>query len=298
MAPKSKQKAKSGKGAKPGTNGHKRTEKSIVRDRHILYEASVQSPGEDVRFFTRLFKRRRKRPLRRLREDFCGTAVLACEFVKAHPENRAWGVDFHQPTLDWGIEHHVSKLGADAERLELLCADVMDADTPLVDAVGALNFSYWIFKERETMLRYFRRARAALVDDGVFFLDVFGGQDAMASQEEDRKISGQRGPDGQKIPTFKYTWHQAKFNVVNHDMTCHIHFKLGDGTKLRKAFSYHWRVWTLPELQDLLIEAGFTSTEVHMEGWDDDNDEADGIFRRRSFMENQLGWVGYLVALV
>ena len=42
-------------------------------------------------------------------------------------------------------------------------------------------------------------------------------------------------------------------------------------------------------------EAGFSKAEVYMEGWDDDEDEADGIFRRRTYFENMAGWVGYVV---
>ena len=52
---------------------------------------------------------------------------------------------------------------------------------------------------------------------------------------------------------------------------------------------------TLPEMQELLLDAGFASTEVYVEGWDDEEDEADGIFRKRSYFENQAGWVAYVV---
>jgi hypothetical protein len=35
-----------------------------------------------------------------------------------------------------------------------------------------------------------------------------------------------------------------------------------------------------------------------VEGWDDEADEADGIFRRKTYFENQAGWVAYVVGLV
>ena len=44
-----------------------------------------------------------------------------------------------------------------------------------------------------------------------------------------------------------------------------------------------------------MIEAGFASTEVYMEGWDDKEDEADGIFKRRKNFDNQEGWISYVV---
>ena len=47
--------------------------------------------------------------------------------------------------------------------------DVARVQTDRVDVVGAFNFSYWVFKTRPDMLRYFRRVRQALVTDGVFF---------------------------------------------------------------------------------------------------------------------------------
>ncbi len=49
-------------------------------------------------------------------------------------------------------------------------------------------------------------------------------------------------------------------------------------------------------MRELLLEAGFVSTDVYVEGWDDDDDESDGVFRKRSYFENQEGWVAYVVA--
>jgi hypothetical protein len=70
-------------------------------DKHVLYQESVQSPEEDVRFFARRYKSLTGKPLRQFREDFCGTAKLSCEFVKLHRENTALGVDLDGSTLRW-----------------------------------------------------------------------------------------------------------------------------------------------------------------------------------------------------
>jgi hypothetical protein len=70
-------------------------------DKHVLYQESVQSPESDAGFFTRYFKKLAGRPLRILREDFCGTALLCCEFVRLHGDNIAIGVDLDVPTLRW-----------------------------------------------------------------------------------------------------------------------------------------------------------------------------------------------------
>ena len=169
---------------------------AATADRHVLYEAAVQCVDADLDFFTRVFKRHRGRPLRRLREDFCGTAHLACEFVKRHRDNLAWGVDLHEPTLNWGIRHHVLPLGKAAERITLIRDDVRTARTPNMDAVAALNFSYQVFKTRDELRGYFRAARAALAPDGIFFLDAFGGTEAVDELLETRKIDPFPGPDG------------------------------------------------------------------------------------------------------
>ena len=60
----------------------KKKAKELVTDRHLLYSASVQSVDADLDFFQRIYKRKRKKPFRLLREDFCGTAILACDWVR------------------------------------------------------------------------------------------------------------------------------------------------------------------------------------------------------------------------
>jgi hypothetical protein len=33
--------------------------------------------------------------------------------------------------------------------------------------------------------------------------------------------------------------------------------------ELRDAFVYRWRLWSIAEMRDAMVEAGFASTEVH-----------------------------------
>ena len=264
-------------------------------DRHILYEASVQCVEADLDFFQRVFRKQRGRPLRHLREDFCGTAALATEFVRRHRDNYAVGVDLDQPTLDWGLQHHVSTLGADTDRLRLVRDDVMNVSSPTVDLVAALNFSYSVFKDRAVLRRYFQTAFDSLRPDGALVLDAFGGTEAMETLEEERDVPPFIGPNGKKLPAFTYVWEQAKFNAINHDILCHIHFRFDDGTEMKRAFTYDWRLWMLPELQEVLLEVGFKTAEVFLEGWDEDEDDSDGVFRRRTHYDNMAGWVAYVV---
>ena len=71
-------------------------------DIHELYEESVQNVENEVDFLTTTFKERTGRTAFTFREDFCGTASLACEWVKQGPEYSAVGVDIEPSVLEWG----------------------------------------------------------------------------------------------------------------------------------------------------------------------------------------------------
>jgi cyclopropane fatty-acyl-phospholipid synthase-like methyltransferase len=293
MSPKKKDKKKKKRKAKD----KKRKKRKPVADRHLLYSASVQSVDVDLEFFQRVFRNKRKRSIRTLREDFCGTAALACEWVRQRPDHRAWGLDLDAATLEWAREHYLPVLGGAASRLRLRREDVRKISRPKVDVVAALNFSYSVFHTREELREYFRCVRGSLHGNGIFFMDAFGGTEAIAEDIEHRKIPSSTAFDGTEVPAFRYTWEQARFNPVDHRIVCHIHFKLADGKRLKRAFTYDWRLWTLPELRELLIEAGFADAEVYVEGWDDEADDTDGVFRKRARFENQSGWVAYVVGI-
>ena len=264
-------------------------------DKHALYEAAVQSVDADADFIERVYRKRNVAEPRDLREDFCGTAALACEWVRRGKDRRAWGLDLDMPTLDWGREHRLAPLGDDGARVHLVEGNVLDCAEYRVDVAVAMNFSFCIFRERAELLRYFRAVRRSLRRGGVFVLDIFGGTEAMTEVTEKSPKPAEVQTDGRRVPAFTYIWEQAKFNPVDHEIVCHISFRLRGGKKIRRAFSYHWRLWTIPELREILVEAGFESVDVYVEGWDDEADETDGVFRKRVRFENQAGWVAYVV---
>lgn len=265
-------------------------------DLHYFYEASVQGVDWDVDFAARVFKNKRGRKALDLREDFCGTAKLACEWVSRSSKHHAWGVDIDHLTLNWGKEHNVPHVGKKSGEIELICGDVMTTQTPPVDLLMALNFSYCIFKTRARLRAYFETVRFNLKEDGVFVMDLYGGTEAVEPKLEPRDVDGFTAADGTKIPSFEYIWDQDVYNVIDHHVVNYIHFKIPGVGKIKKAFSYDWRLWTLPEVQEILIEAGFTSTEVYLHGWTGDG-ESDDTYRRRTFYENALGWVAYIVGI-
>ena len=154
------------------------------------------------------------------------------------------------------------------------------------DVRCALNFSYSIFKTRAEMLGYFRAAHADLAQDGIFVIDIHGGPDAMEETEEERDID-----EG-----FTYVWDQEQFWPATGDYKCHIHFEFKDGTRIHRAFTYDWRMWTIPELVDCLRDAGFAEIHTYWEGTDEDGESGDGIFRRKRKGENCESWIAYIVA--
>ena len=256
-------------------------------DKHELYEWSVQNVAHEIEFLQDTFKDLRGRPAYSLREDFCGTASAACQWVRQGAEFQAVGVDIDASVLEWGRQNRIGKLPVvDQARVRLIESDVLTVETPPVDIAVAFNFSYFIFDTREKLLSYFRRAHAALKDDGVFFVDMFGGSESMEETREKTK---------HKDKGFTYVWHQAEFHPVTHHMRCHIHFKFPDGSKMKKAFTYEWRLWTAPEIRELLLEAGFRRATVYWEG-DDEDGEGNGEFSPTDRGEADLAWIAYVVA--
>lgn len=266
-------------------------------ERHALYEASVQSVDDSLAFVLQAAKDRQQDAPRHLCEDFCGTARLAAAWTASGPDRQADGVDLSESTLDWGRRHHLAPLSAEEQsRIQLHLGNVLDASTPPADVLVAFNFSYFTFRDRGTLARYFRSARSRLKPGGLFILDFYGGYASFQDVRERRTVSGRRDASGRKIPAFTYEWEQTDFNAVNHHLTCYIHFDLGRrGGRLRKAFRYDWRLWTLPELRELLDEAGFRQPTVYTHGWDKDG-ESDDRYRPVTSFDNEESWLAYLVA--
>jgi hypothetical protein len=255
-------------------------------DRHALYQLAVQSPVEDVRFLARLYRGLRGREARHLREDFCGTALLCAAWVRGKKPRTAEGYDISRSTLEWGRAHNFPPLGARAERIRLFARDVRTRSARRPDLRCAQNFSYFVFKRRADLVRYFASARADLARGGLFVLDIYGGPDAMEEESEEREIEA----------GFTYVWEQRRYVPATGDYEAHIHFRFPDGSEIKRAFSYDWRLWTLPEVKDALADAGFRRIDSYWEGTDADGESGNGIFRRSERGENCPAWVTYLVA--
>lgn len=264
----------------------RRKKQSELADRHDLYQRSVQDTETEINFILQTWNELRDRPASVLREDFCGTAKNACEWVQRDPSHYAVGIDLDEEVMDWGKRNNIALLSAeDQHRIELIQANVLDGLAETADIVLAMNFSYFLFRTRDELREYFATVHEGLARDGIFFLDAYGGYDAPRDLEESRECDG-----------FTYIWEQSEFNPIDSSMTCHIHFEFDDNSRMERAFSYHWRLWTLPELKEILLEAGFRQVDIYWEGTDEETGEGDGIYSPSEVGEADPGWVCYIVA--
>jgi SAM-dependent methyltransferase len=256
-------------------------------DRYDLYQRSVQSPDVDVAFLDRVYRKRfGRRPLL-LGEDFCGTGAVACAWAASHRERRAWGRDLDPEPLAWGREHNVAPLPERAQRrVHLLEGDVREEGGRRFDVVCAQNFSYFVFRTREALEIYFRAVRSRLRREGLFVLDVMGGSECL---EEDRE-------EVRRVDGFRYVWEQRRFDPISNACAFSIHFLFPDGSALHHAFTYDWRLWTIPELREVLRVAGFSRTDVYWEDTDQSTGEGNGVYRQRRSAPADPSWVAYIVA--
>ncbi len=255
-------------------------------DKYVLYELSVQCVEAEIDMVDETFEAIRGYPAQILREDFCGTAQTSVEWIKRRENNQAIAVDLDQEVLAWSEQHHLDGLPLEVRgRIELLNQDVRKTWFEPMQIILAMNFSYQLFDTRETLREYFAVVCEGLGEDGIFFLDAFGGYDCYKEIEETTAYDG-----------FKYIWDQASYNPIDSSMQCYIHFSFADGSRLDRAFSYHWRMWTLPELQELLSEAGFNKVTVYWEGTDPKTEQGNGIYTAAVQGDADPAWVCYLSA--
>ncbi len=134
------------------------------------------------------------------------------------------------------------------------------------------------------MLRYLKQTMKALRPGGVFMLDAHGGS---AVPVEDREVWALDG--------FQYTWEVSSFDPISHEIICKIHFAFPDGSRIKNAFVYRWRLWTLPELLELYDHAGFRNVHVLWEGTDPHTNLGNGILRRVSKGRAEGAWYAIVV---
>lgn len=258
-------------------------------DKFRCYQKSVQSPEHEVEFFLRAYKDAFRKKAYSLREDFCGTFSICCEWVASNKKRTALGVDLCPETLQWGRDNNLSKLNDEQQkRVKVLEQDVRKKNRPAVDILAAQNFSFWIFKTRKEVVEYFKVARSNLQKDGIMIMDMMGGGECLEEGQTDKR----RVKKGKK--GFHYHWTQHSYNPINHDAEFYISFKFADGSKMKRAFTYQWRFWSIPEVREMLTEAGFSSSCVYWDVEPDEDEECQWV--KQETAPSDPSWVSYIVA--
>ncbi|MSR47613.1 MAG: class I SAM-dependent methyltransferase [Planctomycetes bacterium] len=218
-------------------------------DRHNLYERCTQTPERDVK----LLRAIHGGTPRTLGEDFAGTAALSRAWVRLVRSGRAIATDHDGQPLA-----HARGIA----RLTCRVADVRAAHGGC-DVIAAFNFSIGELHDRAALCAYLRRAHHRLPRGGIFACDLYGGSGAFRTGTLRERHAL---PDGARL---EYSWEQRAADALTGRVVNALHFRVTprrgrrvETLELRDAFVYDWRLWSLPELQEALREAGFTTTEV------------------------------------
>lgn len=256
----------------------------VLFDKYELYRKAVQSAENDVQFIRDTYVELKGKQPRVFREDFCGTFALSTEWIKLNPRHEAIGIDLDPEPMAYGRQHYLTKLKPEQQRrMKLIEGNVLDPNLPKADVVAAMNFSYFCFKQRELLKKYFANVFKTLGKDGIFLVDLFGGSQCYDAIEDTIKHEG-----------FTYYWDQTNFDPVTNEALFYIHFRV-KGQKIERVFTYDWRLWSIPELRDIMAEVGFRKSHVYWEGTAKDG-SGDGNFTRVDHGEACQSWIAYIVA--
>jgi SAM-dependent methyltransferase len=214
--------------------------------RYELYERAVTGGPALAKFINALHRGKPKV----LAEDFSGSAALARAWVALDLSHRAVAID-RDPEALAAIPP--------TPRLTTVQLDVMKCKVR-ADIIAATNFPVCYWHTRRDLLRYLRSCRARLKRGGFFVADLYGGPSAWRTGRQTMRLPFHAG-------TLTYTWHQRVADGLTGRVQNSIHFRVqptkGRAITYRDAFTYDWRLWSIPELRDAMHDAGFRETEVH-----------------------------------
>ncbi|GJM92494.1 hypothetical protein PR202_ga08970 [Eleusine coracana subsp. coracana] len=220
-----------------------------------LYQLSVQSPKGDISYLQKFFLMYvgGRVPLH-LQEDFCGTALLSAEWIRTDARRTALGLDLDLESLEWCLENNLRK-PKEARLVRQKFSDLVhglhvnkDNVSSESDSSEQSGFANPKCLAANSTMHAFN---ALSKRGGIFVMDVYGGTSS------ERKLRLQR-----KFPSFTYFWEQEEFDIISRQTRISLHFQAGKKQMLRHAFTYHWRLWSIPEIKDCLEEAGFKSIHV------------------------------------
>lgn len=132
------------------------------------------------------------------------------------------------------------------------------------DVVFVGNFSIGYFLDRRGLVRYLERSRRVLGrSGGVFVCDTYGGASAFSLGSTTRK---RVGPGGEFV---HYHWSHDAVDPLTGMVENSISFRVEVGgeivREMPRAFVYRWRLWSIAELREAMMEAGFVRTAVFVD---------------------------------
>lgn len=232
----------------------------------FLYELCVQRPEALVNLIRAAHAQcsaAASASARTLHEDFCGSGAVSRQWVSSDPLAEAVATDIDPEIIEFG-RRRAAEDGLPAHRLTWQLRDLREparASPPSADAVFVGNFSIGELHSRAQLLAYLRSARSRLRAGGVFICDTYGGAAAFRTGLVHRAHPG-RSPNER----FLYTWEQRSIDPYTARVTNALHFRVErDGEIVSEhfdAFIYSWRLWSVPELREAMLESGFATTRV------------------------------------
>ena len=245
----------------------------IPLDTLELYRWAVQDPETHAIVLRTMYEQLRPggNPIV-LREDFAGTSAESVAWVLLQPGGRAVAVDLDGPTLEWAQRRAVRLLGPLASRIAFVPGDVRSVEPPEVppaDIISVLNYSILYLREPGELQSYLRHAISGLAPGGILVLNLFGGAPALRPGTTRHQVTPfPRLSTESPIPAFEYLWEVRSFDHTSQRLDCRIHFVVPDpsapgGThEVRDAFTYDWRLWSVPEMVAACVQAGFSSAQL------------------------------------
>lgn len=269
-------------------------------DRLLCYRFAVQDPETHAEVLRRMHAHARPpRTATVLREDFAGTAADSVAWIEAGPERRAIAVDIDAETVAWARRRASGMLLDRIGHLDFHVADVRAVGPPAVptaDIISVLNFSIGYLHTRGELIAYLKHARSCLSEGGIVVMNVHGGSGLESGSEQTLQITPSPRSKREVAPRpFMFTWAQSPINPVSSEINCRIHFAC-DGVELRDAFVYRWRHWTLPELLDAAVEAGFADAMVWRHTYDPSRGAAGVFLGPVERFDGSGTWTAYVVA--
>lgn len=257
--------------------------------KYELYELAVQAPAVQIDIFQLIYWEINKKTAYRFREDFCGTFKMSEEWVKEDEKSTALALDLDTEPLNYGRKTHYGPLStAQKKRLKVKRQNVISVTNPKVDIIGACNFSFYCITTRQDLLKYFRCCLKSLRQKGILILEMAGGAGMIETGREEKTVKTLKGVK------YKYVWDQKRFDPVKRIGKFAIHFEFKNGARMKNAFVYDWRLWTIPEVRDALIDAGFKDTCVY---WDKAPNNISTNYVRVERGENDHAWLAQIVGI-